>query len=540
MVNLTPKDAVSAAASVDAGYWAMLNKIRLEGSVVFSPKGHSFQIDIMQSPARYICVMKAAQMTITTVFILRSLHGLIYGHYPVGVIYYFPTTRSVEKFSKTRFGPLIADNPCIKKHLKNTNSVFVKRVGRSNLSFEGGSATMDIQGKKDSVAVRSTPADVVIRDERDLFADSMAEQTNQRTQHSLIQGEVDLGTPTMPDWGIDKVWQKSNQNHWMMKCRKCNEFTCLDTEFPECIHYKNDIAFRACKKCGNEIYPIDGEWVPKYPSRWDKKNPNLGICGFWPTQLISSYIDLTRMMIRYKDPEVDMGEFYNAILGKPYISAENRLTLSDVYSCCSNNRMLMGHSGPCAMGIDNDDVKHIVIGYRSGKKYIVVKVVRTSDKRDIHDLIRRFNVRQVVIDALPNHDSARELYEKYRNGLFMCFYLTQQKTDVVWDMKTGNVKVNRNDIFDETHRLIAGDFFEIPEKSSEIENFAVQLCNTAKTYKTDDITGSRECVYRKLGPEHYRNALNYFKIACRRIGKVEGAGNLGKQYETVISNYSRI
>jgi len=535
-MELTPKDI----ASVDAAYWADLNMIRLEGNVPFSLKGHKFQLDIMQCPARHIVVMKAAQMTITTIFILRSLHGLIFGHYPTGVIYYFPTTRSVEKFSKTRFGPLIADNPCIRKHLKNTNSVFVKRVGRSNLSFEGCTATMNIQGKKDSTATRSTPADIVIRDERDLFANEMAEQTNQRTQHSMIQGEVDLGTPTMPDWGVDKIWQKSNQNHQLIKCNKCNTYTCLDTEFPACIHYKNDIAFRACKKCGNEIFPRDGEWVPKYPSRWDAKNPNLGICGYWPTQLISSYIDLTRMMIRYNDPDTNKGEFYNAVLGRPHIDVENRLLLSDVYSCCTNDRMLMGHSGPCAMGIDNDKVKHIVIGYRSGKRYVIVKVVRTSDKKDIHDLMRRFNVRSAVIDALPNQDSAREFQEYYKNRLYMCFYTVNQQSDIVWRLKDGVVKVNRNDIFDDSHCLVTGGFLEIPEKSSEIEEFAIQVCNAAKTYVDDDITGSQKCIYRKMGDDHYRNALNYFKIACKRIGKVARDGSHRNQQENVISNYARI
>ena len=534
-MDYTPLDIAKA----DATYWATLNKIRLEGNVRFSLDGHKFQLGIMRCQARHILVMKAAQMTVTTIFILRALHGLIHGLYPTGVIYYFPTTRSVEKFSKTRFGPLIADNYCIRKHLKNTNSVFVKRVGGCNLSFEGGSATMDIQGKKDSTAVRSTPADIVYRDERDLFSNEMAEQTNQRTQHSLIQGEVDLGTPTMPDWGVHRIWEKSNQNHQLIKCHKCNTYTCLDTEFPNCIHYKNDIAFRACKKCGEEVFPRDGEWVPKYPSRWDSKNPNLGICGFWPTQLISSYIDLTRMMIRYNDPDTNMGEFYNAILGRPYIDAENRLVLSDVYSCCTHERMLMGHPGPCAMGIDNDDVKHIVIGYREGKKYIIIKTVRTSDKKDIHDLIRRFNVRQIVIDALPNHDSAREFHVIYKGILFMCFYLPQQKTDVVWDLKTGNVKVNRNDIFDETHRLVTEGFLEIPEKTAEIEIFANQVCNAAKVYEEDSITGSQKCVYRKMGDEHYRNALNYFKLACRRVGRVSGKGSNAK-IQDVISDYVRI
>jgi hypothetical protein len=245
------------------------------------------------------------------------------------------------------------------------------------------------------------------------------------------------------------------------------------------------------------------------------------------------------MMIRYNDPETNKGEFYNAILGRPYIDAENRLSPNDVYSCCTNRRMLMGHQGPCAMGIDNDKVKHIVIGYREGKKYVIVKVVRTSDKKDIHDLMRRFNVRSAVIDALPNQDSAREFRETYKNRLYMCFYSTNQQADVVWNLKGGIVKANRTEIFDETHRLVTKGFLEIPERTSEIDEFAIQLCNTAKVYDTDDITGSQKCVYRKQGDEHYRNALNYFKLACRKIGRVQRSGGSGRQ-EKVISEYSRI
>ncbi len=129
------------------------------GGTVFTLDGCEYMGDIMRDSARHIAVMKGAQARITTAFMLRATHALRYGRYPQGSIYYFPNKVAVENFSKTRMGPFIADNPCIKKFMKNTNSVNIKRVGDAFLRLFGASSTTDIQGKKDSTSVRSEPAD---------------------------------------------------------------------------------------------------------------------------------------------------------------------------------------------------------------------------------------------------------------------------------------------------------------------------------------------------------------------------------------------
>jgi hypothetical protein len=59
------------------------------------------------------CAMKGAQVGFTSIYLLKSVHGLIHGKYPQGVLYLFPSREDVTDFSKGRLAPLISDNPAI-------------------------------------------------------------------------------------------------------------------------------------------------------------------------------------------------------------------------------------------------------------------------------------------------------------------------------------------------------------------------------------------------------------------------------------------
>ncbi len=289
----TDPQYVNALMAEDSVYWALKNKIKLMGGTEFTLDGCEYMGDIMRDKARNIAVMKGAQARITTLFMLRAIHSLRYHLHPQGSIYYFPKKEAVENFSKTRFGPLIADNPCIKIHLKNTNSVNIKRVGNSFLRLLGASSTVDIQGKKDSTAVRSEPADEAIMDEFDLFNEAIADMIPDRLLNSEFKLMVWLGTPTIPDFGIHKKFDSSDQKFRMIKCRACDSYTCITEEFPNSIGYQRDTTHEkykphlACIKCKKEIFPTDGEYVAKYPSRYDPKNPTEGISGYHVSHFIT-------------------------------------------------------------------------------------------------------------------------------------------------------------------------------------------------------------------------------------------------------------
>jgi len=102
---MTPADI----AACDPAYWADLYSIKLQGGV-FSFADYQYELEPMQSQAQRLCYMKAAQMGITEIEVLKTLHGMIHRLYPLGVLYLFPTTDNVQEFSKSRFGPLISAN----------------------------------------------------------------------------------------------------------------------------------------------------------------------------------------------------------------------------------------------------------------------------------------------------------------------------------------------------------------------------------------------------------------------------------------------
>ncbi|MCK5017528.1 MAG: phage terminase large subunit family protein [Candidatus Peribacteraceae bacterium] len=518
MPDLTEQQICDNMMASDSCFWAVKNKIKLLGGERFTLNGCGYLEDILRDNSRQKVIMKGAQARLTTSFMIDATHGMIYGWYPQGVIYYFPTEKAVEGFSKTRFGPFIADNPVIKRTMKNTNSVSIKRVGNTFLRLLGASATKLIQGKKDGTSVRSEPADYIIRDERDLFDDDMAQQTKQRILNSKIGREVDLGTPTIPDFGISKEFNDSTQKHWMIPCGACNEYTCIVDEFPESIRYKNGNAYFACIKCGNEIFPVNGDWVEKYPGK--------DVTGWLVSHFLNPNIRLNGVMARWEKDQRDgnIGEFYNSILGLPYIPAEDRLRQQDVFDCCSGDAMCYNSAIPTALGADiGKNAHHVVISQRVSKdRAKIVYMARVKGFPAIHDLAVKFNVKSAVIDLRPYEEKFREFQKAEPYKVFGCEYRDKQRVFAKVDDKSGIYVLNRTEIFDKTHKWVTDGKLEIPRKCEEVKIFAKQMCNCAKVLETND-NGDRMYRYRPLGTkeEHYRNAVNYLYIAMMNLNHYE-------------------
>jgi hypothetical protein len=496
----------------DSWYWAYTNKIKLQGKD-FQLEGHEYQPGLMQCGSRIKVMRKAAQMTFTESEVLSVLHGLIHDYYPTGVLYLFPTADDVSDFSKSRFAPLIQDNPyVIGRFIQNTDSASIKRISSGMLYLRGARSTSKVRGiKADSSKLRSIPVDKVVFDERDLMSDEMVDMAIERMSHSEIQEQVHLGTPTIPDWGIDALYKESDQRVWMIRCDKCREYTCLELEFPHCIKFKKDKAYRACKKCGSEIFTRDGEWVSQFES---------DIAGFWISQLNSHYIDPGEILRLYDNPpHGNIQEVYNSKLGMPYIATEDRLTQQDVYECMGSDSMLTRDVGPCAMGSDIGKTNHVVIGKKHHGRLKIVYINRISGFNDLHDLAQRFGVTSACLDLYPETRKVREFQKSEKIRVFGVQYRDQMKDGWRRDDSQGVITVARTEICDATHRLITKREVELPRRGGEMETFAKQLTGIAKVLVEDEETGSRVYRYRRVGTygDHYRHALNYFWLAAQSI-----------------------
>jgi hypothetical protein len=490
------------------------------GGRKFTFEGHEYQVDMLKENATRQCFKKGAQVGATEVNVLKTLHGLLFGRYVQGVLYLFPTVNDVTDFSKGRFGPLVSDNEEVASQVSHTDAVGVKRIKKSMLYLRGARSTGKIEGiKRTSSALKGVPVDRLVCDEVDEMEEAMITLAIERLGHSLVKEEAYLSTPSIPDFGISKLYDESDQRVWEIKCSHCNTGTVLELEFPNCLLELSDgRVIRACKKCKKEIFPRDGQWVAQYPGR------SKDLVGWWISQLNSVFVDPGKILKAFNDAsKKNLQEFYNSKLGMAYISADNRLTVQDVYDRCGQEPMLSNFRGPAAMGVDVGLMLNVVVGFRAKEKLLqVCYMARVSSFNDVSDIAQRFNVKCAVIDMEPELRKAREFQSSQRYPVFLCDYQDSIKAGPQWDENKLIVKTNRTETCDATHDLISShDLLILPRRSEEVEIFAKQSTNIAKVLQEDPETGSREYRYRKLGEDHYRHALNYLWLAAQRIGIVE-------------------
>jgi len=330
---------------------------------------------------------------------------------------------------------------------------------------------------------------------------------------SDVREEVDLSTPTLPDYGIDTLYQESDQRRWMVPCG-CGRWTCLGDAFPECIKFKDGRAYRSCS-CGRELDPRLGKWEAAYPDR--------DIAGFWITQLANYKFPAIDIWKAYTEPRNnDLSEFYNSMMGLPYVAVENRLTTSSVYNLCSNEMMASISKEPTAMGVDVGKTLHYVIGYRRDRKnYGIICVGEAEDWKELHDIRVRFNVMSVVIDAGPEIHAPKVFQKSEPVRIFLCRYSDHMPGGPQWDAKEKIVKVNRTDWCDTVHSMVVQERISLPRRTPVIEQYARQMTNAAKKLITNPETGSSRYTYKKLsGGDDYFHATLYFLLACHRTAPV--------------------
>ena len=196
-------------AMVDPWYWAWANKIQLF-SGPFLLEGHEWMVKPMQSTARRRCNKKATQGGGTDGEVLRVAHGMIHGRYKQGVGYLFPSSDDVTDFSKSRFKSLIQNNPeTIGKYVRNTDSATLKQIGGAFLYLRGARMTQKVANlERESAKLRSFSADLIVYDEYDLMSEKAIAKARGRMGASTVKEESYLSNPTVPGYGIDKLYQQ--------------------------------------------------------------------------------------------------------------------------------------------------------------------------------------------------------------------------------------------------------------------------------------------------------------------------------------------
>jgi hypothetical protein len=422
-------------------------------------------------------------------------------------MYFFPTRTDVLEFSKSRVGPLVIENEFLARQMQDTDTAGLKRIGDSHLY---------LRGMQSSVGMKSVPADMVVFDELDEATPDAKAMARERLAHSDYKRIIELSNPSLPDYGIDESYQKSDQRHWTVKCPSCGAWTALDKEFPTKLGQEVRIIvprpdgtfFHACPKCGGELDLAAGEWVADYPER--------DIHGYRISQLFSSKVDPREILKEYRTTRFP-DRFYNLKIGIPWADLERRLDVGTVLSLCGQAPMLEGATGYCSMGVDTGRDLHVVIlqgDVSNPQIQHVVHLATCSDFRQLDDLIARFHVGRCVIDGLPETHATREFAERHHGRVFMNFFNENQRGSAKWDEEALTVLVNRTEVLDASRAAVREKMLVLPQQIPIVETFARHMAADAKILDEDEETGAKKYRYIRTGEDHFSLAFTYGWMAA--------------------------
>jgi phage terminase large subunit GpA-like protein len=267
--------------------------------------------------------MKGAQLGVTEVAINRSLYTL--DALQRDVMYILPTAGAAGDFSKTRFASALALSPYIDGMFTDTNSVGLKRAGANSLY---------IRGSRSRTGLKSAPVSELVLDEVDeMDIDAVLVLAKERLSGQIHKHTWGISTPTIPEFGVHKLFIGSTQEHFLFRCPGCGQL--IELKWPDNIEIIGECAtdprcaesYLKCK-CGRKLpheekplYLANGVWVPTKTGCTTR--------GFHVNQLYSYTMSPGEIVAAYLKSigdELATKEFFNSKLGLPWVGAGARIT----------------------------------------------------------------------------------------------------------------------------------------------------------------------------------------------------------------------
>ena len=387
-----------------------------------------------------------------------------------------------------------------------------------------------VRGREDKTPIWTAQC----HDEIDFSKPDIQNLYRSRLEHSSFAWEIDCSTPSIPGYGIDKVFEDSDQRHWNIKCPHCNVWQELiwmpDKNKEELYNIRKikNVWIYVCKKCGREINyspEIKMEWVAKYPEQKEIHGYHLGPCVSWgykkAGRIIKSFYD-------YKD----ITQAYNRVLGLAYTDPGKKLT-RDVITKCWNNDLSMQHTGRnCFMAADQGPPSWAIIGeYDQEKMKIKILNIEKIDRNmfdqigpggekipgRFSELMEQFDVQSAVIDAQPNTESAYQFAKNYAGRIHICFYSDRQREKLTWKPEEFVVTANRTRSIDYAMQFWLDRRVEIfPEDGSNYHVYEALIKHLTGMVKVidEDEHGAPKAMWRgHKDKTHFAHVWNYLCMA---------------------------
>jgi hypothetical protein len=527
---------IKEAIATEPIIWLREEKIKNEKGLpiqIERESNHFFLRQLYLDDSKKIVVRKPSQVGVSVWAVLTEFHAAKY--WGINQIHTLPTAHDVGVFVPDKVNQMIRMNPSIKAGIpeKEVDAIAQKQFGKAFVYFKG------------TVSKRET---FMLTSDRNTYDEVDRSNTQEIANYSSrLEGASSLGmerwisTPTMPGFGIDRIWDISDQKHWRFACGKCN--TEQHMEWPANIDMEN--ARYICSSCAAPLKDNDirnGEWRARFPER--------EISGYWITQMIAPWITPENIIKTYRECEDGINEmtleyFYNHKLGQPYVSMESQIPATLFYRNLTKGEHTEIKS---VMGVDVQLRElYVIVGSEDGVYGILIlkddsKYVETEGQQGIskwdrlQEIMDIYDVRYGVIDGgfMPN--DVVKFARKNEGKIYVNWYkedpkkmelvrfgedvpFTQKQKDTNEDIK---VLSDRNRMIDQLlESLKKGNIrFHFTQNDERIQQL-VEHSSRVYARIAPDRFGIEKREWVSTGKDDFLHALVYYLIAIIKKQKTE-------------------
>lgn len=370
-----------------------------------------------------------------------------------------------------------------------------------------GGGLVYFRGSEARRGLDSVDADYVVFDEYDTLVHENIPDAERRVSGALSAGLIRrVGVPTVPDWGIARLYDQSDQRRWMVRCARCGHWQALDFE----ANVDKMTATIVCAQCARPLDVGVGEWIPTFPDRL--------VRGYHVTRLMAPRADIAAIVLAAeRGAGFERQAFFNKDLGIPWAPEEGRLSRSvlaaaqslggfataEVYS--GDNLVTMGVDVASTRALHVRISENLPDGRRKG-----IFIGRADGFDELDTLMNRFRIQMAAIDHLPEGRLARAFAERFPGRVHLVAYNTTlhprgpNLLTVDSDMRFATIR--RLEVIDAMTEQFRLQKNLLPRNLPE--EYFDHLQALVRVAERDPV-GNQRTLYRSTGPDDYAHAEIY-------------------------------
>jgi hypothetical protein len=445
------------------------------------------------------------------------------------VLYILPTAQQASIFAQSRLDSIVNMSPKLSDLFQAANSVGLKKTKHFSNLF--------IRGSVSESGLVSVPVSTVVIDEFDRCNVKALSLAIERMSSFEDKHLFALSTPTLPEFGVDGLYNQGTQEEFRFKCPSCSKTIAL--RWPESFEVRGDCAtdetvhdsYIKCYECQAELpHHSKREWLRD--AYWEATSKASGHRSFGISQLYAMALTPGELAIGYHrgvGDDVAAVEFHNQKLGVPYVMKGGQVTDVEINAAISNHvkgsHEVEGQMN--CMGVDVGSFLDVCIcqyfydqdpwlepHLRSISKLILECRLPGSDWEGLAQLMSEYQIRHACVDFQPETNLAKAFARRFHGYVSLVQYRTGTEAEEIKEKDDDRVPVltvNRTAFLDYSlGRLHKSGRLLLPQDLSGVwKEHAKAPC---RTYVLDSL-GKPQATYLSSKPDHSCHSLALCEVA---------------------------